>query len=156
MSRNTNTMSKMSNKIGSSKTSSHLMSNTHNLFCKRSKGNQLEAIKVSELIELLQKCDPDAEVWLPNVNELGIPGYCVLDHVMTMTFGEVGDDVMNNPGEIDQRLLSTKPTMHQSSILARLLNLTKKGLINPLKIVNFVPTKKQTREGSDKWIFESR
>ena len=99
MSRKTNTLSKMSNKIGSSKTSSLLMSSTHNLFCKRSKNNQLEAIKVSELIELLQKCDPDAEVWLPNVNELGIPSYCVLDHVMTMTFGEVGDDVMNNPGE---------------------------------------------------------
>lgn len=67
-----------------------------------------EGIKVSELIDELQKCDPDAEVWLPNVNKLGIHGYCVLDHVMTMTFDEVEDDIMNNPGEIDHRLLKNK------------------------------------------------
>lgn len=106
------TMSKMSSKTSNSTTStlfmSSKMSSNHNLFCKRSKGNQLEAIKVSELIEYLQKCNPDAEIWLPNVNGLGIPGYCVLDHIMTMTFGEVGDDVMNNPGEIDHRLLQHK------------------------------------------------
>ncbi len=106
------TMSKMSSKTSNSTTSTLLMSSkmssTHNIFCKRSKNNQLEAIKVSELIEYLQKCNPDAEIWLPNVNERGIPGYCVLDHIMTMTFGEVGDDVMNNPGEIDHRLLQHK------------------------------------------------
>lgn len=50
---------------------------------------------MSELIEELQKCNPEAEVWLLNVNELGIPGYCVLDHIMTMPFGEVESDVMD-------------------------------------------------------------
>lgn len=133
MSRNTNTMSKMSNKIGSSKTSSLLMSSTHNLFCKRSKNNQLEAIKVSELIELLQKCDPDAEVWLPNVNELGIPSYCVLDHVMTMTFGEVGDDVMNNPGEIDQRLLQHKTNDAPIVYLGSIAEFNKEGVDKPIE-----------------------
>jgi len=66
LSRDTNTMEKMSNKVCSSKTTtlfmSSKMSSTHNLFCKRSKDNQLEAIKVSKLIELLQRCDPDAEI----------------------------------------------------------------------------------------------
>jgi len=46
-------------------------------------------MKVSELIEKLQTCDLEAEAWLPNVNELGIPGYCVLDHVLNMTSREV-------------------------------------------------------------------
>ena len=126
-------MSKMSNKIGSSKTSSHLMSNTHNLFCKRSKGNQLEAIKVSELIEYLQKCNPDAEIWLPNVNGLGIPGYCVLDHIMTMTFGEVGDDVMNNPGEIDQRLLQHKTKDALIVYLGSIAEFNKEGVDKPVE-----------------------
>lgn len=133
MSRKTNTLSKMSNKIGSSKTSSLLMSSTHNLFCKRSKNNQLEAIKVSELIELLQKCDPDAEVWLPNVNELGIPSYCVLDHVMTMTFGEVGDDVMNNPGEIDQRLLQHQTNDAPIVYLGSIAEFNKEGVDKPIE-----------------------
>ena len=42
--------------------------------------HQLRFMKVSELIIELQKCHPDAEVWLPNVNNFNIPGYCVLDH----------------------------------------------------------------------------
>lgn len=67
-----------------------------------------EGIKVSELIAELQKCDADAEVWLPNVNELGIPGYCVLDHIMAIDFGRVESDIMDNPGEIDNRLLQNK------------------------------------------------
>lgn len=65
-------------------------------------------MKVSELIEKLKSYDQNAEIWLPNVNELGIPGYCVLDHVMTMNFNEVENDVMHNPGKIDKRLLKDK------------------------------------------------
>lgn len=63
---------------------------------------QRKIMKVSELIDKLKTCDLEAEVWLPNVNELGIPGYCVLDHVINMTFGEVVEDVMNNPREKKQ------------------------------------------------------
>lgn len=65
-------------------------------------------MKVSDLIKELQKCPPDAEVWLPNVNNLDIPGYCVLDHIMEFKFAEVESDVMDNPGEIDHRLLKYK------------------------------------------------
>ncbi len=65
-------------------------------------------MKVSELIEELKKCPSDAEVRLPNVNNLNIPGYCVLDYIMKFKFAEVGSDVMNNPGEIDNRLLKYK------------------------------------------------
>lgn len=72
-------------------------------------------MKVSELIDKLKTCDLEAEVWLPNVNELGIPGYCVLDHVMTMNFNEVEKDVMYNPGKIDKGLLMNK-TDHTSLI----------------------------------------
>lgn len=129
------TMSKMSSKTSNSTTStlfmSSKMSSNHNLFCKRSKGNQLEAIKVSELIEYLQKCNPDAEIWLPNVNGLGIPGYRVLDHVMTMTFGEVGDDVMNNPGEIDHRLLQHKTNDTPIVYLGSTTEFIKEGVDNP-------------------------
>ena len=122
----------MDNKIGSSKTStlftSSKMSSTHNLFCKKNKNNQLEAIKVSELIEELQKCDPNAEVWLPNVNEFGIRGYCVLDHLMTMTFSEIEDDVMNNPGTIDNRLLKNKKDDDQIVYLGSIADFIAKGL----------------------------
>lgn len=65
-------------------------------------------MKVSELIEKLQTCNQDAEVCLPNVNERGIPGYCVLDHVMTLNFNEVENDVIHNPEKIDKGLLMNK------------------------------------------------
>ncbi len=52
-------------------------------------------MKVSELIKDLQKCHPAAEVWLPNVNNLNIPGYCVLDHFMSFQFAEVESDIMD-------------------------------------------------------------
>lgn len=129
------TISKMSRKTSNSTTStlfmSSIMSSTHNLFCKRSKDNQLEAIKVSELIEQLQRCDPDAEIWLPNVNERGIPGYCVLDHVMNMTFGEVVEDVMNNPGEIDHRLLHHKTNETPIIYLGSIAEFIKEGVEKP-------------------------
>lgn len=87
-------------------------------------------MKVSELIEKLKSCNQNAEVWLPNVNELGIPGYCVLDHVMTMTFGEVGDDVMNNPGEIDQRILQGKTSDTPIIFLGSIAEFIKEGIDN--------------------------
>ena len=65
-------------------------------------------MKVSELIKELQKCHPDAEVWLPNINNLYIPGYCVLDYLMSFQFNEVKSDIIDNPGEIDDRLLKDK------------------------------------------------
>ena len=65
-------------------------------------------MKVSELIKELQECHPDTEVWLPNINELNIPGYCVLDHIMSFQFNEVESDIIDNPGKIDQRLLKDK------------------------------------------------
>lgn len=65
-------------------------------------------MKVSELIEKLQEYNPDAEVWLPNINELNIPGYCVPDHLMSFQFNEVVSDIIYNPGEIDYRLLKNK------------------------------------------------
>ncbi len=65
-------------------------------------------MKVSELIEELKKCPSDAEVWLPNVNNLNIPGYCVLDQIMNCRFAEVESDVMDNPGKVDNRLLDNK------------------------------------------------
>lgn len=92
---------------------------------------QREGIKVRELIEELQKCDHDAEIWLPNVNELGIPGYCVLDNVMTMNFSEVGDDVMNNPGEVDHRLLQNKSEDTSIVYLGSLAEYLKDGLDKP-------------------------
>ncbi len=69
---------------------------------------QRDGIKVSELIKELEKCNPEAQVWLPNVNERGIPGYCVLDHIMVFMLDQVYYDVMDNPGEIDNRLLRNK------------------------------------------------
>ena len=65
-------------------------------------------MKVSELIKELQECHPDAEVWLPNINELNIPGYCLMDHLMSFQFNEVESDIIDNPGKIDQRLLKDK------------------------------------------------
>lgn len=47
-------------------------------------------------------------MWLPNVNNLVIPGYYVLDHIMYFRFAEVESDIMDNPGEIDHRLLKNK------------------------------------------------
>ncbi len=91
---------------------------------------QREGIKVSELIAELQKCDPDAQVWLPNVNELGIPGYCVLDHVMTMDFGKVESDIMNNPGKIDDRLLQNKTSDTPIVFLGSLAEYLKEGVGN--------------------------
>ena len=53
-------------------------------------------MKVSELIEELQKLDANAEVWLPNVNELHIPGCCLplekVDSVMSQLFP--GEDTL--------------------------------------------------------------
>lgn len=94
---------------------------------------QREGIKVSELIEQLQKCDPDAEVWLPNVNELGIPGYCLLDHVMTMNYNQVVDDVMNNPGCIDNRILKAKTDATPIVYLGSLTEYLKEGVDNPIE-----------------------
>ncbi len=65
-------------------------------------------MKVSELIEKLQECNPDAEVWLSNINNLNIPGYCVMDHLMTFQFNEIESDIIDNPGKIDHRLLKDK------------------------------------------------
>lgn len=65
-------------------------------------------MKVSELIKELQKCHPDAEVWLPNINNLNIPEYCVMDYLMSFQFNEVESDIIDNPGEIDHRLLKDK------------------------------------------------
>lgn len=65
-------------------------------------------MKVSELIKRLENCDPEAEVWLPNINSRCVKGYCVLDHVMTFKFSEIENDVVANPGEIDERLLMNK------------------------------------------------
>lgn len=90
-------------------------------------------IKVSELIAELQKCDPDAEVWMSNVNELGIPGYCVLDHVMTMNFGRVESDIMDNPGEIDNRLLQNKTDDSPIVFLGSMAEYLKAGIGNPMK-----------------------
>jgi hypothetical protein len=85
-------------------------------------------MKVSELIKKLQTCNPDTEVWLPNVNELGIPGYCVLDHVMTMAFREVENDVMHNPGKIDKRLLKDKTDGSQIVYLGSIADFITDGL----------------------------
>lgn len=90
-----------------------------------------EGIKVSELISELQKCNPDAEVWLPNVNELGIPGYCVLDHIMAMDFGRVEGDIMDNPGEIDNRLLQNKTDDSPIVFLGSIAEYLKEGVGNP-------------------------
>lgn len=65
-------------------------------------------MKVSELIEKLQRGHPDAEVWLPNVNELNTPGYCVLDHLMSFQLNEVESDIIDNQRKIYQRLLKDK------------------------------------------------
>ena len=65
-------------------------------------------MKVPELINELQMRHPNTEIWLPNVNELNIPGYCVLDQLMSFRFCEVESEVMDNPGEIDNRLLKNK------------------------------------------------
>lgn len=92
---------------------------------------QREGIKVAELIEELRKCDPDAEVWLPNVNELDIPGYCMLDHIMVMPFDTVESDVMDNPGRIDYRLLKNKTENTQIVYLGSLADHLKKGVANP-------------------------
>ena len=113
-------------------------------------------MKESELIDKLKTCDLEAEVWLPNVNELGVPGYCVLDHVMTMSFNEIENDVMHNPGKIAKRLLKKKTDSSQIVYLGSIADFITADLTNPLKLVHFVPIKQQTRNGSDKWIFESR
>ena len=60
------------------------------------------------MIKELQECHPDAEVWLPNINEFNIPGYCVMDHLMSFQFNEVESDIVDNHGEIDHRLLKDK------------------------------------------------
>ena len=65
-------------------------------------------MKVSELIQELQKCYPDAEVWIPNINELNIPGFCVLDHLMSFQLNEVESDIIDNQRKIYQRLLKDK------------------------------------------------
>ena len=88
-------------------------------------------MKVSELIEKLKSCNQEAEVWLPNVNELGIPGYCVLDHVMTMNFCEVENDVMHNPGKIDKRLLKDKTNGSQIVYLGSIADFIADGLDKP-------------------------
>ncbi len=88
-------------------------------------------MKVSELIEKLKTCDLEAEVWLPNVNELGIPGYCVLDHVLTLNFNEVENDVMHNPGKIDKRLLKNKTDSSQIVYLGSIADFITDGLDKP-------------------------
>lgn len=85
-------------------------------------------MKVSELIDKLKTCDLEAEVWLPNVNELGIPGYCVLDHVITMNFSEVENDVMHNPGKIDKRLLKDRTDGSQIVYLGSIADFITDGL----------------------------
>lgn len=86
---------------------------------------------ISELIVELLKCDPNAEVWLPNVNELGIPGYCVLDHIMTMDFNRVESDIMDNPGKIDNRLLQNKTGNTQIVYLGSMAEYLKRGVGKP-------------------------
>ena len=68
----------------------------------------IEHRTVKDLINELQHLDQNAEVWLPAVNDLGISSYCVLDHIQTFKFCEVEHDIYNNPGEIDDRLLTNK------------------------------------------------
>ena len=92
---------------------------------------QRKGIKVHELIEELQRCDPNAEVGLPNVNQLGISGYCVLDHVMTMNLSEVESVVIDNPGEIDNRLLQNKTEDASIVYLGSIAQCLKDGLDNP-------------------------
>ena len=65
-------------------------------------------MKESELSKELKECHPDAEVWLPNFNELNVPGYSVMDHIMSFQFNEVKRDIIDNPGKIDNRLLKNK------------------------------------------------
>lgn len=68
----------------------------------------LENKKVKDLIKELQELDPEAEVWLSAVNDLGIPSYCVIDYIQHFKFGEVRSDIFGNPGQIDDRLLDNK------------------------------------------------
>lgn len=93
--------------------------------------SQRRIMKVSELIEKLKTCDLEAEVWLPNVNELGISGYCVLDHVLTLNFNEVENDVMHNPGKIDKRLLKDKTDSSQIVYLGSIADFITDGLDKP-------------------------
>lgn len=88
-------------------------------------------MNVSEPIAKLQKCDPRSEVWLSNVNELGIPGYCILDHVMAMDFGRVESDIMDNPGKIDNRLLQSKTDDTPIVFLGSMAEYLKEGVGNP-------------------------
>ena len=60
---------------------------------------------VKELINQLQKFEPDTEVWLTVTTRKGIPTYAALDHIVPCDYGSLATDLTDTPDNIDMRLL---------------------------------------------------
>lgn len=60
---------------------------------------------VKELINQLQKFEPDTEVWLTATTRKGIPTYATLDHIVQCDYGSLATDLTDTPDNIDMRLL---------------------------------------------------
>ncbi len=58
-----------------------------------------------ELINQLQKFEPDTEGWLTVTKRKGIPTYAALDHIVPCDYGSLATDLTDTPDNIDMRLL---------------------------------------------------
>lgn len=69
--------------------------------------NKERAIKVKELIEVLQKCDPEAElvstIWNGWTNT-----YCAIDCVQRFTYDELSNDFFGTPGQTDHKVFCSQ------------------------------------------------
>lgn len=52
---------------------------------------------VKELINQLQKFEPDTEVWLTATTRKGIPTYATLDHIGQCDYGNLATDLTDTP-----------------------------------------------------------
>ena len=65
-------------------------------------------MKVKELIEKLQKLNPDAEVLTGAINDERIHTYGLLDLVYEFPFEQIKTDLMHTCGDIDYRIAENK------------------------------------------------
>ena len=65
-------------------------------------------MKVKELIEKLQKLNPDAEVLTGAINDERIHTYGLLDLVHEFPFEQIKTDLMHTCGDIDYRIAENK------------------------------------------------
>ena len=69
--------------------------------------NKERAIKVKELIEVLQKCDPEAEL-VSTIWNGWTHTYCAIDCVHSFTYDQLSNDFFGTPGQTDDKVFCSQ------------------------------------------------